>query len=176
MTAVVRYAFAHASFARVLVAEAGRGVCFAALDEETALRRLDGWVRAWEPGSAVVRDDDALAAAATQLVEYGRGERRAFELELDLRGSEFERAVWGELAAIPFGATSTYGRLAERVGAPGSARAVGRAAGHNPVPVIVPCHRLMAASGLGGFTGGLHHKRRLLGLEGVPVAHQAEFV
>jgi methylated-DNA-[protein]-cysteine S-methyltransferase len=172
----VRYTFAPASFARVLVAEAGRGLCFAALNEDTALRQLVAWAREWEPGADVREESGALGAAVEQLVAYGRSELREFDLLLDLRGSDFERAVWDELVAIPFGRTRTYGQLAERVGAPGSARAVGRAAGHNPIPVIVPCHRLLAANGLGGFTGGLHHKRRLLGLEGVPVAHQSEFV
>jgi len=176
VSARVRFAVAPASFARVLVAEAGCGVCFAALNPETARRQLAGWVDEWEPGAELSEDPGALASAVEQLVAYGRGQRRTFELELDPRGSDFERSVWRELVLIPFGRTSTYGELAGRLGAPGSARAVGRAAGRNPLPVIVPCHRLLAAKGLGGFTGGLHHKRRLLGIEGVPVAHQTEFV
>lgn len=172
----VRFAWAPTRFARVLIAEAGRGVCLVALNPESAPRRLADWARTWEPGAETAEEPGALAAAVEQLVAYGEGRRRAFELALDPRGSEFERAVWNELLRIPYGGTSTYGELARRLGRPRGARAVGRAAGQNPLPVLVPCHRLVAAKGLGGFTGGVHHKRRLLGLEGVPTAHQTEFV
>ncbi len=87
---------------------------------------------------------------------------------LDLDGTEFQRLVWSELARIPFGATSTYGATAEAIGRPAAARAVGAATGRNPAPVIVPCHRVVGASGsLTGFAGGLDTKRALL-------AHEAE--
>lgn len=104
-----------------------------------------------------------LERAVSQLSEYFRGERRDFDLALDLEGTEFQRLVWSELARIPFGATNTYGAIAEEVGRPAAARAVGAATGRNPAPVIVPCHRVVGASGsLTGFAGGLDTKRALL--------------
>ena len=109
-----------------------------------------------------------LEHAIAQLGEYFRGERREFDVALDLDGTEFQRLVWSELARIPFGATSTYGATAEAIGRPAAARAVGAATGRNPAPVIVPCHRVVGASGsLTGFAGGLDTKRALL-------AHEAE--
>ena len=87
-------------------------------------------------------------------------------MPLHLRGSEFRRAVWGRLTAIPYGATATYGEIAASLGAPSAARAVGGAVGHNPVSIIVPCHRVLGAGGsLTGYAGGTERKRWLLELE-----------
>ena len=105
--------------------------------------------------------------AMREIREYFEGERRAFGVALDVRGTDFQRQVWGELAAIPHGETRTYGELARAVGRPAAARAVGAATGRNPAPVIVPCHRVVGANGsLTGFAGGLEAKRALLALEG----------
>ena len=104
----------------------------------------------------------------SQLNEYFTGERREFDLALDLQGTEFQRLVWSELARIPFGETRSYGAIAGEVGRPAAARAVGAATGRNPAPVIVPCHRVLGAGGsLTGFAGGLDRKRALL-------SHEAE--
>ncbi|MPZ25761.1 MAG: methylated-DNA--[protein]-cysteine S-methyltransferase [Micromonosporaceae bacterium] len=107
-----------------------------------------------------------LAEAVAQLAAYFAGERTGFDLPLSIpedRGSEFERAVWQELARIPFGQMCTYGEVARAVGDAGAARAVGTACNRNPVPLIVPCHRVVGAGGkLVGFGGGLHRKRWLL--------------
>ena len=112
--------------------------------------------------------------ARERLERYARGEALEFDLALDLRGTPFQLDVWRALRTIPGGATSTYAGLARALGRPGAARAVGAAAGANPLPVIVPCHRLLAADGLGGFSGGLALKRALLALEGhAPSARQA---
>lgn len=121
-------------------------------------------------GPAVAAGDDPLAAAvATQLAEYLAGTRRRFDLPLHLVGPASARAVWAELAAIPYGGTVTYGALAARVGGT-HARAVGRFVGANPVSVVVPCHRVVGADGsLTGYAGGLDRKRRLLELEGAAV-------
>ena len=101
-----------------------------------------------------------------QLREFLAGERTAFDLPLDLPGSEFQERVWAELRRIPYGETITYAELAARVGAPAASRAVGRANGSNRLAVIVPCHRVVASGGgLGGYGGGLPAKRRLLDLE-----------
>lgn len=104
---------------------------------------------------------------ASQLDAYFAGARTTFDLELAApRGSEFERAVWRRIAAIPYGETVTYGRIATEVGDPDAARAVGVACNRNPVPIVVPCHRVVGAGNkLVGFGGGLPRKRYLLELE-----------
>ncbi|RBY85361.1 methylated-DNA--[protein]-cysteine S-methyltransferase [Blastococcus sp. TF02A-26] len=112
------------------------------------------------------RDDAALAAVTGQLDEYFRGDRTTFELRSRPLGSAFERAVWDELARIPYGETRSYGQVARAVGEPGGAQAVGLACGRNPLAVVVPCHRVVGADGgLVGFGGGLARKRFLLDLE-----------
>jgi methylated-DNA-[protein]-cysteine S-methyltransferase len=112
------------------------------------------------------RDPAALAGAAGQLEAYFAGERRAFELDLDLRGTPFQQRVWAELRRIPYGATVSYTQLAERIGRSDIVRAVGAAVGRTPVPIIVPCHRVLGADGsLTGYGGGLQRKRALLDLE-----------
>jgi methylated-DNA-[protein]-cysteine S-methyltransferase len=108
----------------------------------------------------------AFADAVDQLDEYFAGERTEFDLELDLRGTEFQRRVWNALLTIPYGETRAYGEIAEQIGAPGAARAVGLANGRNPIAIIVPCHRVIGAGGqLTGYGGGLDRKRALLELE-----------
>jgi methylated-DNA-[protein]-cysteine S-methyltransferase len=112
------------------------------------------------------RDPGALATIVEQLEEYFAGERRTFDIELDLRGTPFQRAVWGQLLTIPYGSTRSYGELARTIGRPDRARAVGAAVGATPVPIIVPCHRMIGADGsLTGYGGGLPRKRALLDLE-----------
>jgi methylated-DNA-[protein]-cysteine S-methyltransferase len=110
-----------------------------------------------------------LDAAADQLREYFARERTAFELPLDLAGTPFQRRAWLALADIPYGTTRSYGQQARVLGHAGAARAVGAANGRNPLPVVLPCHRLVGSHGaLTGYGGGLELKRALLGLEGVP--------
>jgi methylated-DNA-[protein]-cysteine S-methyltransferase len=107
-----------------------------------------------------------LAEAARQLAEYFAGTRRDFDLALDPQGTPFQLAAWRSLGEIPYGETISYGEQARRLGRPGSARAVGAANGRNPLPIVVPCHRVVGASGkLVGFGGGLEAKRYLLNLE-----------
>jgi methylated-DNA-[protein]-cysteine S-methyltransferase len=108
-----------------------------------------------------------LKETATQLEEYFAGERTEFDLPMELDGTDFQREVWTELTRIPYGETISYGELARRVGRPNGPRAVGQANGRNPVPIIVPCHRVLASDGIGGYGGGLKVKRALLALEGV---------
>lgn len=106
--------------------------------------------------------------AVAQLFEYFSGSRRQFDLPLDLRGTAFQLAVWEKLLGVPYGETISYGELALEIGKPTAARAVGAAVGANPIPIIVPCHRVIGKTGgLVGFGGGLDLKRRLLALEGV---------
>ena len=109
----------------------------------------------------------ATEAAVSQLADYFSGNRRTFTVTLDpLLGTQFQRDVWAALRAIPFGQTRTYGEVAANSGHPKAQRAVGQANGANPWPVIVPCHRVVASTGLGGYAGGLEVKRFLLELEG----------
>jgi len=108
-------------------------------------------------------DTAILGATAGQLGEYFAGTRCAFELPLDLRGTEFQQQVWLALADIPFGETSTYGKQAAAIGRPSAVRAVGSANGRNPLSIVLPCHRIVGADGkLTGFAGGIDTKRWLL--------------
>lgn len=107
-----------------------------------------------------------LAEAARQLRAYFAGELREFRLALDLRGTGFQKRVWRELTAIPYGETRSYGEIASAIGAPRAVRAVGAANGANPAPIVVPCHRVIGAGGkLTGYGGGLPLKKKLLDLE-----------
>lgn len=108
-----------------------------------------------------------LKDAATQLEEYFARERTEFDIPMELDGTSFQKQVWAELSRIPYGTTISYGELARRVGRPKGPRAVGQANGRNPVPIIVPCHRVVASNGLGGYGGGLPMKRALLAVEGL---------
>lgn len=111
-------------------------------------------------------DDTAFADAVEQLAAYFAGERTEFTLELDMVGTEFQRRVWTALQTIPYGETCSYGEIARQIGSPGASRAVGLANGHNPIGIIVPCHRVIGANGsLTGYGGGLERKRTLLELE-----------
>ncbi|HVV19590.1 MAG TPA: methylated-DNA--[protein]-cysteine S-methyltransferase [Pseudonocardiaceae bacterium] len=112
------------------------------------------------------RDDEPFAEARTQLAEYFTGERTEFDLPLTLVGTPFQRVVWTALRDIPYGATISYGELADRIGRPTASRAVGLANGKNPISIIVPCHRVVGASGdLTGYGGGIQRKRHLLDFE-----------
>lgn len=111
-------------------------------------------------------DTGSFAEAVRQLGEYFDGTRTSFDLPLHLEGTPFQRTVWAELQRIPYGETLSYGELAGRLGKPGASRAVGLANGRNPVSIVVPCHRVIGASGsLTGYGGGLDRKQRLLAFE-----------
>jgi methylated-DNA-[protein]-cysteine S-methyltransferase len=113
-----------------------------------------------------IHDAWRVAHVVTQLGEYFAGRRKAFELELAPVGSEFQHKIWALLVGIPFGETRSYGQLAKVIGEPNASRAVGRANATNPIPIVVPCHRVIGASGtLTGYAGGLEAKRILLDLE-----------
>ena len=112
------------------------------------------------------RDDELFADAREQLEQYFRGERRDFDLPIQLDGNRFELSVWSALRSIPYGETASYGEIARALGHPDAPRAVGAANGRNPVAIIVPCHRVIGADGsLTGYGGGLERKRFLLELE-----------
>lgn len=145
------------------------------VDESGAVVAIDfaperwGWsalTRLRVPEAELIRSGEKTAELARQLGEYFAGERRAFELELAPTGSGFEKKVWQALVEIPYGETRSYGQVAAAIGHPTAARAVGAANGANPIPIVVPCHRVIGANGsLTGFGGGLDNKRLLLELE-----------
>lgn len=128
------------------------------------LRMVD---QTYEPDRAHwVGNDEAFPEAVGQLAEYFAGRRRDFDVPVALVGTEFQRRVWAALRTIPYGETRSYGEIAEQIGSPNASRAVGLANGHNPVSVIVPCHRVIGANGsLIGYGGGLERKKALLALE-----------
>lgn len=139
-----------------------RGLCRVSLGEagpQSFERRL-----ADEFGSLPLRRDEAFRELRTQLRRFFSGRPVRFTPRLDLRfGTPFQKAVWRTLRQIPFGRTRSYGSVAKILGRPGAGRAVGSACGRNPIPLIIPCHRVIeTGGGLGGFTGGLDLKRRLL--------------
>jgi len=114
----------------------------------------------WQP------DDTVFPDVVDQLDAYFAGDLKEFDVALDLVGTAFQRKVWAALLTIPFGETRSYGEIARQIGSPGASRAVGLANGHNPVAIIVPCHRVIGANGgLTGYGGGLERKRMLLDME-----------
>jgi O-6-methylguanine DNA methyltransferase len=125
-----------------------------------------GWLRSVYADAERVPWLPLIDKLSQELAEYFAVKRREFSLAVDLRGTEFQCAVWREIAAIPYGDTLTYAEVARAAGRPSAVRAAGTATGANPVPILIPCHRVIAAHGkLGGFSGGLDAKRRLLALE-----------
>jgi methylated-DNA-[protein]-cysteine S-methyltransferase len=101
-------------------------------------------------------------------MEYFEGRRKAFTIPLDINGTPFHREVWRALLTIPYGKTKSYGQIAQQIGKPRAPRAVGQACGANPIPIIIPCHRVLTSTGkIGGYTGGIDIKNALLKLEGV---------
>ena len=150
---------------RLLVAVTDHGVCEISYDADPDAE-AERLARAF--GSRVLRSTKPTDGARRQLDEYFAGTRREFELEVDLRPArEFGRAVLEQLAQVPYGELTTYGTLAARAGRPRAARAVGTVMNRNPIPIVLPCHRVVGSSGsLVGYAGGLERKRRLLELEG----------
>lgn len=147
-----------------VVAHAG-GVCRVIFGENGA----EAWARFQAAHPGLEQRGNGLATQAlAQILEYLRGVRRTFTVPLDPEGTPFQRRVWAETARIPYGQTVTYAELARRIGRPKAVRAVGQALAANPVPILIPCHRVIAAdSRLGGYTAGHHVKRWLLHREGV---------
>lgn len=147
------------------IAATDKGLCFVGSQNES-IDELKVWFEKNRPKAELAEDSARMAAYADQLVEYLIGERKSFDLPVDIIGTEFQNAVWTELKNIPFGEKKTYTDIAEKIGKPKSVRAVGSAIGKNPVMIVVPCHRVIAKSGkLAGFRGGIPMKERLLELE-----------
>lgn len=135
------------------------------------LARLEAGLQGGEEvvsGPADSQETAVLGQLFGELEQYAQGKRAAFSVPWRLEGmTAFAVQVLEACAEIPFGETVTYGQLAHRIGNPGAVRAVGGALGRNPLPILIPCHRVLSGSGIGGFSGGLEWKRRLLGVEGL---------
>lgn len=134
-----------------------------------AVRTEDGCVREIRFHESVDRPPDGRVeeSVAAELTDYATGRRKVFSVPVRPEGTDFERRVWTALRGIPYGETRSYGSIANSIGDPRGARAVGLANGRNPIPIIIPCHRVIGSDGtLTGFGGGLDLKRRLLELEG----------
>jgi methylated-DNA-[protein]-cysteine S-methyltransferase len=161
----VAYDMTDSPVGRLLVATTERGLCRIAFDPEPD-RTLDELARAF--GSRVLRSPKPLDRTRRELDEYFQGRLHQFDLEVDLTAvTEFHRTVLQELARVPYGQTATYGGLALKLGRPSAARAIGGAMNRNPIPIVLPCHRVVGAHGeLTGYAGGLKRKAALLELEG----------
>jgi AraC family transcriptional regulator of adaptative response/methylated-DNA-[protein]-cysteine methyltransferase len=169
----IRYTITESVMGWLLVATTDRGICCITLgDTDTeAIERL----KFEFPRASLSRDDEALQPAVTQVIAYFNGWQPHFELPLDLRVTAFQKRVLEELCRIGYGQTRTYGEIAAALGCPNSARAVGRACATNPVPFVVPCHRVVGSNGsLTGYAYGVERKRALLEMEARPVKELAE--
>ena len=163
---MIRWGVFDTAFGPTFVASSARGLVrlrWGVEDPSGAAEEL----RASFPLWGVEEEPEALADAAEQLQEYFAGKRRSFDVDVDLTGTtEFQRDVLTAVREVPYGETITYGELAEELGRSGGARAVGAALGQNPVPVVLPCHRVVRADGgAGGYTAGVGYKEQLLELE-----------
>ncbi len=162
---LARWGLVSSPIGNLYVAVSDKGICEIAF----AGRGVEGFFAELESrGFQVEPDQDSVTVAASQLQEYFGGDRVDFDVSVDLTGvSPFTRSVLDATAAVPFGTLTTYQEIARRIGKPAASRAVGNALGRNPIPVIVPCHRIVRSDwSMGGYTGGLDIKQKLLAIEG----------
>ncbi|MFQ5426014.1 MAG: methylated-DNA--[protein]-cysteine S-methyltransferase [Gaiellales bacterium] len=164
----VSWALADSPVGDLLLASTPRGVCRIGFDPDVdaALRQL-----AASFGGRVLAATGPLEALRRELEQYFEGSRRAFDVAVDLgKATPFQTDALAELRRVPYGSTATYAELAATLGSPRGARAVGGAMNRNPIPIVLPCHRVVGSTGdLTGYAGGLDRKRKLLSLEGVAV-------
>ena len=154
----MKYTYLTTRFGKVLLAADDTGLRLISFETEK---------KHPQPDPEWVEDADALAEVSRQLEAYFAGRLEEFDLELAPQGTPFQMQVWRELERIPYGTTISYRELAERIGNPKAVRAVGTANGANPLPIVIPCHRVIGADGsLTGYGGGLEKKEALLALEG----------
>jgi AraC family transcriptional regulator of adaptative response/methylated-DNA-[protein]-cysteine methyltransferase len=165
VTMEITYTTGDCLLGKFLVATTRKGICMIAIgksDAELERRLFDSF-----PDADPKRNDRSLAATRRIVERRISGKDLDKKLPLDLHGTPFQVAVWKEMLRIPAGRTKSYAEVARAIGRPSAYRAVAQACGANPVPVIVPCHRVVASNGLGGYTGGIDRKIHLLGVEGV---------
>jgi len=162
---IIYYTAVDSPLGQLYLAQHANGLCCLSLGGG-AQDKLYSYIRKIFPTAELKASKPPLQDAIQQLTEYFSGGRTHFDVSLFLTGTDFQKQVWNGLLEIPYGKTISYGDLADRLENPGGMRAVGAANGQNPIPIIIPCHRVIAADGsLGGYTGGLEIKRKLLDLE-----------
>ena len=166
MGEVIRFTWLETPLGWMAIAFSESGLVGSTLPRPSREEAVSQILALWPQASPAV---EAIRPVKERLLRYFHGERVEFNFPLDLRvGTSFQRKVWEEVRKIPWGQTRTYKEIAQKVGKPGAARAVGQALARNPLPIIIPCHRVIGASGnLVGFGGGIELKRKLLALEGV---------
>lgn len=158
----IYYTIIDAPPGKIYAAESKKGLLFVHLGPDS-YNGLTAFVKKHYPGAQVV---PSVIDAAPQIMEYVAGERRGFDLPLDLKGTDFQLQVWRAIQKIPYGRTRFYGQVAKFVDRPRGAQAVGMACKANPIPLVIPCHRVVErGGGLGGFSPGLEWKKWLLDLE-----------
>jgi methylated-DNA-[protein]-cysteine S-methyltransferase len=150
----------------LLIGSSGDRLCLLWFGANEVGRAVEDMISRKLDAEFVERNDEVLEKTRKQVNEYLSGNRKEFDIPLLMIGTDFQRRIWRALIRIPYGATSTYGRIAEDIGIPRAARAVGGATGANPISIIIPCHRVIGSNGgLVGYGGGLPLKKWLLGLE-----------
>ncbi len=161
----IQYAAGNCSLGSIVIASSSEGVCAILLGASPAVLLED--LKARFPGAHLVRAAEKLQPLVAKVIEVVETPSAGFDLQLDARGTDFQRRVWRALREIPAGATASYLDIANRIGAPGSVRAVARACAANPLAVVIPCHRVVRTDGgLSGYRWGVERKRALLAREG----------
>jgi O-6-methylguanine DNA methyltransferase len=147
------------------IASSSRGLAYLELSRASG-RGFHGWRERYAPDSRVEPGFEPNQQVVKEVLEYLEGKRREFDLLLDLRGTPFQEKVYGEVRAIPYGECRSYSQIADRIDRPAAVRAVGAANGANPLPLVIPCHRVIGSNGqLHGYAGGRDVKARLLAIE-----------
>ncbi|MFQ6606034.1 MAG: methylated-DNA--[protein]-cysteine S-methyltransferase [Fidelibacterota bacterium] len=165
---MITYTTFPSPFGRLGIARTQKGLCRLSFPEKTP--QLPTYLRTQFPGETILKDNHGLQSAIDQLKAYFAGERKTFDLVLDLRLPPFYKKVLEEVRKIPYGTTASYKDIAQRLKNPLAVRAVGSANARNPLPIIIPCHRVVGHNGgLGGYGGRLDRKVILLELEGAPL-------
>lgn len=157
----MNYTISDSPLGRLLVAATEQGVAFVAMGDQD--QELEQALRAEYPAATIALDQNILQQWVNQVVAHLEGHEPHLDLPLDIRASAFQQQVWQALRSIPSGQTRSYGAIAEAIGKPGAARAVGQACGSNPVALIIPCHRAVGAHAKGGgYRWGMQRKQQLL--------------
>lgn len=167
-TSAIYYSCMQSALGPITFARTKRGLCKIMYgDGDAVIQSLERWAKKYFLNSECVRDHAALSDVEGQLAQYFQGARTSFDCELDVYGTPFQKLVWKELMNIPYGQVFTYKQVACNIGSRLSVRAVGGANNKNPLPIVIPCHRVIGSNGaLVGYASGLHIKEQLLVLEG----------
>jgi len=161
----ITYTTSDCPLGRLLVASTPKGLCMVSIAKTD--RDLESRLESSFPSASIKRDDRGMSRMTTAVKRRMVGKDLDEKIPLDLHGTPFQVEVWKEMLRIPAGKTKSYAEVARNIGRPKAFRAVAQACGANPIPVVVPCHRVVASNGLGGYTGGIDRKIFLLNAEGV---------